>query len=235
MQKLCCVRTRQQFSASLDYFVTSSPPYLHQFSTISGGNCIKIPTSIPVRNPFPYYHVPGKIPFIYTSTESSVHHSDSPYVNSSPFAANLSKLPGNYGENFTVNYQHENPVTSPTISTSYDMSVVAPVRATYVPFVCALYIQPVCTLCITSDVASVCASSVQPVSTSCVKPDVAPVHASSIQPVRTSCVTSVIAPVHAPSVLSVHPYDDERRDFPDGFPSTHYGEKNPSKIMAKIP
>ena len=29
------------FSASLDYFVTSSPPYLHQFSTISGGNCIK--------------------------------------------------------------------------------------------------------------------------------------------------------------------------------------------------
>ena len=40
MQKLCCVCTRQQFSASLDYFVTSSPPYLHQFSTISGGNCI---------------------------------------------------------------------------------------------------------------------------------------------------------------------------------------------------
>ena len=40
MQKLCCVRTRQQFSASLDYFITSSPPHLHQFSTISGGNCI---------------------------------------------------------------------------------------------------------------------------------------------------------------------------------------------------
>ena len=40
MQKLCCVCTRQQFFASLDYFVTSSPPYLHQFSTISGGNCI---------------------------------------------------------------------------------------------------------------------------------------------------------------------------------------------------
>ena len=37
---MCCVCTRQQFSASLDYFVTSSPPYLHQFSTISGGNCI---------------------------------------------------------------------------------------------------------------------------------------------------------------------------------------------------
>ena len=40
MQKLCCVHTRQQFSASLDYFVTSSPPYLHQFSTVSGGICI---------------------------------------------------------------------------------------------------------------------------------------------------------------------------------------------------
>ena len=42
MQKLCCVRTRQQYSASLDYFVTSSPPYLHQFSTISVGNCINV-------------------------------------------------------------------------------------------------------------------------------------------------------------------------------------------------
>ena len=40
MQKLCCVRTRQQFSASLDYFVTSLPPYLHKYSTISGANCI---------------------------------------------------------------------------------------------------------------------------------------------------------------------------------------------------
>ena len=44
MQKLCCVCTRQQYSASLDYFVTSLPPYLHQFSTISGGNCIKTAT-----------------------------------------------------------------------------------------------------------------------------------------------------------------------------------------------
>ena len=40
MQKLCCVHTRQQYSASLDYFVTSLPPYLHQYSSISGGNCI---------------------------------------------------------------------------------------------------------------------------------------------------------------------------------------------------
>ena len=46
MQKLCCVCTRQQFSASLDYFVTSSPPYLHQFSTISGGNCIRLTVSL---------------------------------------------------------------------------------------------------------------------------------------------------------------------------------------------
>ena len=37
---LCTHKTT--FSASLDYFVTSSPPYLHQFSTISGGNCIKV-------------------------------------------------------------------------------------------------------------------------------------------------------------------------------------------------
>ena len=42
MKKLCCVRTRQQFSARLVYLVTSLPPYLHQFSTISGGNCIII-------------------------------------------------------------------------------------------------------------------------------------------------------------------------------------------------
>ena len=42
---MCCVCTRQQFSASLDYFVTSSPQYLHQFSTISGGNCIKLTVS----------------------------------------------------------------------------------------------------------------------------------------------------------------------------------------------
>ena len=42
---MCCVCTRQQFSASLDYFVTSSPPYLHQFSTISGGNCIRLTVS----------------------------------------------------------------------------------------------------------------------------------------------------------------------------------------------
>ena len=42
---MCCVRTRQQFSASLDYFVISLPPYLHQFSTISGGNCIRLTVS----------------------------------------------------------------------------------------------------------------------------------------------------------------------------------------------
>ena len=47
MQKLCGVCKRQQFSASLDYFVTSSPPYLHQFSTISCGNCINLPPPPP--------------------------------------------------------------------------------------------------------------------------------------------------------------------------------------------
>ena len=38
---LCTHKTT--FSASLDYFVTSSPPYLHRFSTIFGGNCIRHP------------------------------------------------------------------------------------------------------------------------------------------------------------------------------------------------
>ena len=40
MQKLCCVRTRQQFSASLVHFLSRSPPFLNQFSSIFGGNCI---------------------------------------------------------------------------------------------------------------------------------------------------------------------------------------------------
>ena len=122
----------------------------------SANPTVKIPA---YRNPFPYYHGTGKVPFVRTSTESSVHHSDSPSVNSSPFAAIPSKLPVNYGENYTVNYLHETPVKSPTVSTSYDTSVVAPVRATYVPFVCALYVRPVRTSCVTSDVAPVRASS----------------------------------------------------------------------------
>ena len=196
---------------------------------------MKIPTRIPYRNPFPYYHGTGKFPFVCTLTESSVHHSDSPSVNSSPFAAFPSKLPGNYGENSMVNYLHEIPVKSPTVSTSYDTSVIAPVRATYVPFVCELYVRPVRTSCVMSDVAPVRASSVRPVRTSFVTSDVAPVRASSVRPVRTSCVTSVIAPVCAPSVPSVHPYHDERQEIPDGSPGTNYGEKNPSDITAKIP
>ena len=180
----------------------------------SANPTVKMPTSIPVRN-FPYYHFLGKIPFVHTSTELSVHHQDSPSVNSSPFAAKPLKLPSNYGENSTVNYLHENPVKSPTVSTSYDMSVVAPVHASYVPFICALFIRPIHKSCVMSDVAPVCASS--------------------IPPVHTSCITSVFAPVCAPSVPSVLPYDDKHQEFPDGFPSTHYGEKNPSEITAKIP
>ena len=94
-----------------------------------------------------------------------------------------------------VNYLHENPVKSPTVSASYA--------------------QPVRSLCVTSDIA--------------------PVHASSIPPICTSSITSVFAPVHALPVLSVLPYDDEHQKFPDGFPSTNYGEKNPSKITVKFP
>ena len=46
---------------------------------------------------------------------------------------------------------------------------------------------------------------------------------------------SIIAPVHALSVLSVHLSEDEHQEFLDKFPSTYYGEKNPSKIIAKVP
>ena len=60
MQQLCCVRTRQQFSASLDYFVTSSPPYLHQFSTISGGNCITTGLDV-VTAACPFQSSSGKV------------------------------------------------------------------------------------------------------------------------------------------------------------------------------
>ena len=178
----------------------------------SANPTVKIPA---YRNPFPYNHEAGNFPFVRTSTESSVHHSGCPSVKPSPFAANPSKLPGNNWENFTVNYLHEIPVKSPTVSTSYDTSVVAPVRATYVPFVCALYVRPIRTSCVTSDVA--------------------PVRASSVQPVHTSCVTSVIAPVCASSVPSVLPYGNERQEFPAEYPGTNYGEKNPSEITAKIP
>ena len=95
------------------------------------------------------------------------------------------------------------------------MPVVAPVRASYIRFVCALYVQPVRTSCVTSDVA--------------------PVRASSVQPVHTSCVTSVIAPVRASSVPSVVPYGNECQEFPEGFPGTNYGEKKPSEITVKFP
>ena len=43
---MCCVHTRQQFSASLVYFCHQlTNPYLHQFSTIFGGNCIRLTVS----------------------------------------------------------------------------------------------------------------------------------------------------------------------------------------------
>ena len=45
MQKLCCVCTRQQFSASLDVCNQLTNPCLHQFSTIFGGNCIRLTVS----------------------------------------------------------------------------------------------------------------------------------------------------------------------------------------------
>ena len=47
----------------------------------SANPMVKIPTSVPVRN-FLHYQIPGKIPFVRTSTESSVNHPDSPSINS---------------------------------------------------------------------------------------------------------------------------------------------------------
>ena len=51
---------------------------------------VKMPTSIPVQN-YPHDQNLGKLPFVHTSTDSSVHHSDSLSINSSPSAANPSK------------------------------------------------------------------------------------------------------------------------------------------------
>ena len=140
----------------------------------SANPMVKMPTSIPVRN-FLHDRNSGKTPFIHTSTESSGHHSDSPSINSSPSAANLSKTPSNYGEKSMVNYLHENPVKSPPISTSYNTSVIAPVHASYA--------QPICSMCVTFVVA--------------------PVHASSVPPACTSCIMSVFAPVHASPIPSI--------------------------------
>ena len=192
----------------------------------SANPTVKMPMSIPVQN-FPHNQSPGKIAFVHTSMDLSVHHTDSSSVNSSPSAANPSKIPCNNGEKNAVNYLHKNPVKSPTISMSYIMPFSAPVHASSM--------QPFCTSCIMSVIAPVHASSVQPICTSCVMSFVAPVHASSVQPVCTSCVSSVFPPIRASPILSVHPYNDECQEFLDGFPSTKYGEKNLSEIMVKFP
>ena len=126
-----------------------------------------------------------------------------------------------------VNSLHENPVKSPTVSTSYVTPFGAPVHASSV--------QPIHTSCDMSVVAPIHASYAQPIHILCDTPVVAPVHASSIQPVHTSCVMSVFAPVCASLIPSILPYDDECEEFPNGFPGTSYGEKNPSKIMVKFP
>ena len=152
----------------------------------SANPTVKIPMSIPVQK-FLHALNPGKIHFVCTSMDSSVHHSDSLSVNSSPSAANLLKIPCNYGEKNKVNYLHENMVKSPSIHKMYIKSVIAPI--------CASSVQSICTL----------------------------------------CIMSVIAPVHELPIPSIHPSDDECQEFPDGFPSTKYGEKTLSEIMVKFP
>ena len=114
----------------------------------SANPMVKITTSIPVRK-FLHEINPGKIPFVHTSMDLSVHHSDSPSVNLSLSAASPLKIPCNYGEKNMVNYLHKNPVKSPTVNTSYVMSVGAPV--------CASSIQTVHTSCVTSVSAPICA------------------------------------------------------------------------------
>ena len=58
----------------------------------SANPTVKMPMSIPVQN-FPHDQVPGKFPFGHTSTDLSVHHSDSPSINSSLSATNLVEKP----------------------------------------------------------------------------------------------------------------------------------------------
>ena len=41
--------------------------------------------------------------------------------------------------------------------------------------------------------------------------------------------------ISALPIESVHLSGEECQEFPDKFPGTNYGEKNPSEIMAKIP
>ena len=78
MQKLCCVRTRQQFSASLVYLVTSLPPYLHQFSTISGGNCITTLGKLSQETEFCItIHITLGDPVVHTRNTFSVPRSSS--------------------------------------------------------------------------------------------------------------------------------------------------------------
>ena len=134
----------------------------------------------------------GKLPSIRTSTDSSVHHSHSPSVNSSLCAANPSKFPCNYGEKNAVNYLHENPVKSPSISTSYIMPFSAPV--------CASSVQSVCTLSIMSVIAPVCELSIQPVHTLCITSVIAPICASSIH--HALCLSLHLS-MHCPLCLSI--------------------------------
>ena len=98
-----------------------------------------------------------------------------------------------------------------------------------------LRIVHTCTWSDRSVVTPVCASSIQAVHKSCATSAIAPIHVSSIQPICTSCITSAFAPVCASPVLSIHPYNDECLEFPDGFLGTKYEEKNLSEITVKFP
>ena len=49
------------------------------------------------------------------------------------------------------------------------------------------------------------------------------------------CVLCLSLHLSVHHILSIHQSDDKCQEFPDEFPGTNYGEKNLSKMMARIP
>ena len=109
----------------------------------------------------------GKLPSVHTLMDSSVDPSGSPSITSSLSAEKPSKFPRNNGEKHVVNYLHKILVKSPSVCTSYGMSVIAPLHALSIPSIHTLYIHSVCILCTTSVIAPICALSIQHVHTTC--------------------------------------------------------------------
>ena len=69
---------QDNISASLDYFVTSSPPYLHQFSTISGRNCINLERYPAVHLTGPHEWDPSVLDYTHPSGDGEPPWSNDP-------------------------------------------------------------------------------------------------------------------------------------------------------------